>query len=91
MDGVASLPLKCIASAARAIFASQAGGILILVLMEYGLRACRGRLRLGREVLILVLMEYGLRVLKHFNEKQHFGVLILVLMEYGLRDILFRY
>ncbi len=48
MDGVASLPLKCTASAARAIFASQAGGILILVLMEYGLRADRCRRDLQR-------------------------------------------
>ena len=37
--------------------------VLILVLMEYGLRALQGRLhRHGRQgVLILVLMEYGLR------------------------------
>ncbi len=63
MNGVASLPLKYIASAARAIFTSQAGGVLIRVLMEYGLREISTSTLIGEEgcVLILVLMEYGLR------------------------------
>ena len=59
--------------------------VLILVLMEYGLRLIKARFvyRLGR-VLILVLMEYGLRR-KHQYRRIGFSVLILVLMEYGLR------
>ena len=61
--------------------------VLILVLMEYGLRGFKNKYNdkvLG--VLILVLMEYGLRedkrVLSLTSEAE---VLILVLMEYGLR------
>ena len=64
--------------------------VLILVLMEYGLRG------LGKNagssvsllVLILVLMEYGLRALAGVRSRctDAGGVLILVLMEYGLRD-----
>ena len=85
-----SLLLKCTASAARAIFASQAGGVLILVLMEYGLRGVLVPVvdDNGRPVLILVLMEYGPRVGPHSAGKLLLkGVLILVLMEYGPREI----
>ena len=61
--------------------------VLILVLMEYGLRVYRWKtVERASEVLILVLMEYGLRAL--FGESKKSGkemVLILVLMEYGLR------
>ncbi len=62
--------------------------VLILVLMEYGLRV-GGQTAVKGEcngVLILVLMEYGLRVGGQTAVKGECnGVLILVLMEYGLR------
>ena len=62
--------------------------VLILVLMEYGLRD-----NLSHEgtcwvfdVLILVLMEYGLREANDILSRSwRVNVLILVLMEYGLR------
>ena len=62
--------------------------VLILVLMEYGLREIVELLNTAvkRAVLILVLMEYGLRANCRFNiYKTKAYVLILVLMEYGLR------
>ena len=68
--------------------------VLILVLMEYGLRGREDllRLSLGICVLILVLMEYGLRELHMLHVKVSFGgVLILVLMEYGLRAFVWKY
>ena len=59
--------------------------VLILVLMEYGLRQYMPLFNeLEVNVLILVLMEYGLRLLENLF-KPLFIVLILVLMEYGLR------
>ena len=64
------------------------GNVLILVLMEYGLRVRYvQRPHHTPSVLILVLMEYGLRVpLLAAPMLPFLGVLILVLMEYGLRD-----
>ena len=61
--------------------------VLILVLMEYGLRGPKSRLcRVCSGVLILVLMEYGLRdFLYGILGNRVRNVLILVLMEYGLR------
>ena len=60
--------------------------VLILVLMEYGLRRAIGEnLRTMEEVLILVLMEYGLRQFNVVSGNRAEEVLILVLMEYGLR------
>ena len=91
MDGVASLPLKCIASAARTIFASQAGGVLILVLMEYGLRVEDS----------LLWSELCPRLNPCFNgiwsasmatneiKVSYSVVIILVLMEYGLRELIY--
>ena len=60
--------------------------VLILVLMEYGLRPGHFRI-IAQEgyVLILVLMEYGLRPKKFKTVTGNRAVLILVLMEYGLR------
>ena len=60
--------------------------VLILVLMEYGLRD-DGMIFTGvpTPVLILVLMEYGLRVDRGMTTVEAIAVLILVLMEYGLR------
>ena len=63
-----------------------ASAVLILVLMEYGLRARRHTLNYRTTlVLILVLMEYGLRAPIISDSEQWGIVLILVLMEYGLR------
>ena len=60
--------------------------VLILVLMEYGLRGKMAVLEERLEsVLILVLMEYGLRAGYASPEgNASYNVLILVLMEYGL-------
>ena len=63
--------------------------VLILVLMEYALRAWTHSV-IGRNnhVLILVLMEYALRESVVSNAKYLSGyVLILVLMEYALREL----
>ena len=64
--------------------------VLILVLMEYGLRGHEDdhERRDAQLVLILVLMEYGLREERQLVRypQGHPQVLILVLMEYGLRD-----
>ena len=61
------------------------GGVLILVLMEYGLWRNNDvddfKVTL---VLILVLMEYGLWLKEFLGDKRRANVLILVLMEYGL-------
>ena len=68
----------------------EAQCVLILVLMEYGLRvlAVLAYKDLSLPVLILVLMEYGLRVLSPIgSNKEGCAVLILVLMEYGLRGV----
>ena len=61
--------------------------VLILVLMEYGLREVVKTTSTydNSVVLILVLMEYGLRVLTTHDPSLAPDVLILVLMEYGLR------
>ena len=60
--------------------------VLILVLMEYGLRGCNIlAIMVVSGVLILVLMEYGLRVKHKHQADRSRAVLILVLMEYGLR------
>ena len=62
--------------------------VLILVLMEYGLRGGDNLLNQekSRKVLILVLMEYGLRApVEGEIWRINPSVLILVLMEYGLR------
>ena len=61
--------------------------VLILVLMEYGLREHEIELNAQRpyRVLILVLMEYGLRGFRNIRRLVSIRVLILVLMEYGLR------
>ena len=61
--------------------------VLILVLMEYGLRVIQKEREMKQViVLILVLMEYGLRGKTRKNHCQvPKRVLILVLMEYGLR------
>ena len=61
--------------------------VLILVLMEYGLRGDGDRSPILQHpyVLILVLMEYGLRAGYASPEgNASYNVLILVLMEYGL-------
>ena len=62
-------------------------GVLILVVMEYGLRqafpCCCGALC----VLILVVMEYGLRPARFGDVTRFCFVLILVVMEYGLRPV----
>ena len=64
--------------------------VLILVVMEYGLRHKAELSTTQMEcVLILVVMEYGLRLWKcHPADGQI--VLILVVMEYGLRQQLLR-
>ena len=61
--------------------------VLILVLMEYGLRLADAQIVRypSNHVLILVLMEYGLRLSLQSPPKYVVAVLILVLMEYGLR------
>ena len=60
--------------------------VLILVLMEYGLRRRLWiLLAILNYVLILVLMEYGLRLVCKDVIGRDVVVLILVLMEYGLR------
>ena len=61
--------------------------VLILVLMEYGLRDQGQREPLTIMVLILVLMEYGLRGSLLRIQQTILVVLILVLMEYGLREL----
>ena len=62
--------------------------VLILVLMEYTLRAKHLKAIMAKKekVLILVLMEYTLREFETLMQCVLFGVLILVLMEYTLRD-----
>ena len=64
-------------------------GVLILVVMEDGLRGLRGDNPLGNcfRVLILVVMEDGLRVyyLSDTKKIELWNVLILVVMEDGLR------
>ena len=61
--------------------------VLILVVMEYGLRQLISRAKVIRcSVLILVVMEYGLRRIREFDGKFDYDVLILVVMEYGLRQ-----
>ena len=61
--------------------------VLILVVMEYGLRRTHSlRLCLNTgNVLILVVMEYGLRHVASQHKQKDLVVLILVVMEYGLR------
>ena len=62
--------------------------VLILILLEYGLRPA---LELQNEydlvvVLILILLEYGLRHSKKTSLARLLWVLILILLEYGLRQ-----
>ena len=60
--------------------------VLILILLEYGLR--RGARRctcIGKLVLILILLEYGLRLSWCELTDENGNVLILILLEYGLR------
>ena len=62
----------------------SAGSVLILVVMEYGLRHGQKPFTSCFLVLILVVMEYGLR-LTTWRTGWPSKVLILVVMEYGLR------
>ena len=59
--------------------------VLILVVMEYGLRLMIKTDGSFKNVLILVVMEYGLRPKNSAKVESWFKVLILVVMEYGLR------
>ena len=61
--------------------------VLILILLEYGLRQwVYVHNDTPRSVLILILLEYGLRRLVRVrNRFLLFIVLILILLEYGLR------
>ena len=69
--------------------AIETGGVvLILVLVEDGLRVFRGvHKRPQPAVLILVLVEDGLRALVFAITLNVFNVLILVLVEDGLRGL----
>ena len=60
--------------------------VLILVVMEYGLRRLAEvtQTKDGGTVLILVVMEYGLRLWNYLSVGVKTQVLILVVMEYGL-------
>ena len=60
--------------------------VLILILLEYGLRLNSIGLRaIVIPVLILILLEYGLRRFDLLVKDKKTGVLILILLEYGLR------
>ena len=60
--------------------------VIILVLLEYGLRLAKACLKgFIRGVLILILLEYGLRPLRVGRKALKDRVLILILLEYGLR------
>ena len=62
--------------------------VLILVLLEYGLRVDHKtiKVQVHHRVLILVLLEYGLRAQQLLGMNTSSLVLILVLLEYGLRE-----
>ena len=61
--------------------------VLILILLEYGLRLQKveKNASIAYQVLILILLEYGLRLLTLKEQGIHWVVLILILLEYGLR------
>ena len=60
--------------------------VLILILLEYGLRHCIIYIIVVHiEVLILILLEYGLRQVEKNASIAYQDVLILILLEYGLR------
>ena len=61
--------------------------VLILILLEYGLRhmGALGKQVSNYPVLILILLEYGLRPLEKATYEEVVDVLILILLEYGLR------
>ena len=60
--------------------------VIILVLLEYGLRLAKACLKgFIRGVLILILLEYGLRRTVLRTTPTFVAVLILILLEYGLR------
>ena len=68
------------------LFRMGSSVVLILILLEYGLRqiALRTRAKHGF-VLILILLEYGLRLFNSLGNSNNSFVLILILLEYGLR------
>ena len=69
----------------------EAANVLILVVMEYGLRPMGKRTPMMLiSVLILVVMEYGLRLKPQVKALNQQAVLILVVMEYGLRHTVIR-
>ena len=63
------------------------GTVLILILLEYGLRQHVDKIQVKKSprVLILILLEYGLRRERAFRPTCREIVLILILLEYGLR------
>ena len=63
----------------------KSGGVLILILLEYGLQLDNPNFReILDTVLILILLEYGLQLKKNPKTGKLF-VLILILLEYGLQ------
>ena len=65
---------------------NRAWVVLILILLEYGLRhIVTVQIKHSMLVLILILLEYGLRQQDAVSSATVVAVLILILLEYGLR------